>query len=99
MKCNQEKKNFLESRLIDSIGKTKEVWKVLKPLGLPSETSVCGTNALKVKNATSFETKSTLDVFKNYFSTLAENLLKKLPSRSNRYTFNSNTVLWTFYSN
>ena len=48
--------------------------------GLPSKTSVYGTTALKIKNTTSFETKSTLDVFKNYHSTLADNLLKKLPT-------------------
>ena len=46
--------------------------------GLPSKT-VCGTTALKIKNTTNFETKST-DVFKNYYSTLADNLLKKLPT-------------------
>ena len=49
----------------------------------------CGTTALKVKNATSFETKSKLEVFNNYYSTLAENLLKKLPIPPNIYTFNS----------
>ena len=85
-----KKKKFLENRLI---GKLKELWKALKSLGLPSKTSVCGTTALKVKNATSFETKSTLDVFKNYYSTLAENLLKILPTPPNIYTFNSNTIL------
>ena len=37
----------------------------------------------------SFETKSTLDVFKNYCSTLADNLLKKLPTPPKRSTFNS----------
>ena len=60
-----------------------------KIVGLPSKTSVYGTTALKVKSTTSFEAKSTLDVFKNYYSTLAENLLKKLPTPPNRYTFNS----------
>ena len=84
-----KKKKFFENRLNDSIGKPKELWKALKSLGLPSKTSVCGTTALKVKNTTSFETKSTLDVFKNYYSTLVENLLKKLPTPPNRYTFNS----------
>ena len=39
-------------------------------------------------HAKSFEIKSTLDVSKNYYSTLAENLLKKLPTPPNRYTFN-----------
>ena len=63
--------------------------KALKSLGLSSKTSVYGTTALKVKNTTSFETKSTLDVFKNYYSTLAENLSKKLPFPPYRYTFNS----------
>ena len=35
-----------------------------------------------------FETKSTLDIFKNYYSTLAENLLKKLPIPPNNIFFN-----------
>ena len=84
-----KKKKFFENRLNDSIGKPKELWKALKSLGLPSKTSVCRTTALKVKNATSVETKSTLDVFKNYYSTLTENPYKKLPTSPNIYTFNS----------
>ena len=52
-----KKKHFFENKLNDSIGKPKELWKALKFLGLPSKTSICGTAALKVKNATSFETK------------------------------------------
>ena len=82
-------KSFFENKLNDSIGKPKELWKALISLGLPSKTSICGTTALKVKNATSFETISKLEVFKNYYSTLAENLLKKLPIPPNIYTFNS----------
>ena len=82
-------KKFFENRLHDSIGKPKELWKALKSLGLPSKTSVCRTAALKVKNTTRFETKLSLDVFKNYYSTVAENLLKKLPAPPNRYTFKS----------
>ena len=84
-----KKKKFFENRLNDSIGKPKELWKALKSIGLPSKTSACGTTALKVKNTTSFETKSTLDVFKNYYSTLANNLLKKLPTTPNKHNFNS----------
>ena len=59
------------------------------PLGIPSKTSVCGTNALKVNNTASLKTKSTLKVFKNYHFTLADNLLKKLPTPPNKHTFNS----------
>ena len=35
------------------------------------------------------KTKSTLDVFKNYYSTLADNILKKLATPLDKYTFNS----------
>ena len=37
----------------------------------------------------SLETKSTLDVFQNYSSTLADNFLKKIAFPPNKYTFNS----------
>ena len=75
-----KKKKLFENRPNDSI---EELWKALKSLGLPSKTSACRTTALNVKNTTSFETKSALDVFKNYYSTLADNLLKKLPTPCN----------------
>ena len=81
-----KKKKFSEKRLNDSTGKTKDLLKALKSLVLSSKTLVCETNALKVKYTTSFETKSTLDVIKNYYSTFADNLLKKLPNPHNRYT-------------
>ena len=84
-----KKKKVSENRLNDFISKPIELWKALKFIGLLRKTSVCGTTALKVKNTTSFETKSKLDVFKNYYSSLADNLLKKLLTPPNRYTFNS----------
>ena len=67
-----KKKAFFENRVNDFIGKSKEVWKALKSLGLPSKASVCGTNALKVNNTMSFGNKSTLDVFKNLCFTLVD---------------------------
>ena len=60
----------------------------LKSLGLPSKTSFGRTTTLKAKNTTNFETKSTLDVFKNYYSTLADKFLKKLSTPPYKYTFN-----------
>ena len=55
----------------------------LKFLGLPNKTSVGRATALKVNNTMNFETKSTLDVFKNYYSTLAE----KNPKPSQQINF------------
>ena len=63
-----------------------EGWKISN---LSTNTSVCGTSALKVNDATSFEIKSALRIFKNYYSTLADNLLQKLPTPHNKYNFNS----------
>ena len=64
------------------------VWKALKSLGLPSKRSVCKKTALKVKKTTCLETKLTLNLSKNHYSTLADNLLKKLPTPPNKHTFN-----------
>ena len=52
-----KKKTFFENILNDSIYKSRELWKALKSLDLPSKTSVFGTNALKVNNTMSSETK------------------------------------------
>ena len=47
-------------------------------------------NPVKVNNTMKFNTKSKLKVFKNHFSTLVDNLLKKkLPDPPNKYTSNS----------
>ena len=42
-----KKKMFFENGLSDSIGKPKKLWKALKSLGLPSNTSVCEQLLLK----------------------------------------------------
>ena len=67
----------------------RELFKALKSLDLLNKTSVWGTSVLKVNNTMSFETKSILDVFKNYYSNLADSLLKKLQCPPNKYTLNS----------
>ena len=82
-----KKKKFFENRLNDSIGKPKELWKALKSLGLPSKTSVCRATALKVKNTTSFETKSTLDVFKKLLFYFSGKSFEKTPNPSQQIYF------------
>ena len=44
-----------------------------------------------------FETKSTLDIFKKYYSTLADNLLKKASTPPNKYTFISVTQYYSHF--
>ena len=57
-------------------------------LGLPNKTLSVGQMPLG-KNTMSFDTKSTLEVFKNCYSTLAVNFLKMLHTSHNKYTFHS----------
>ena len=57
-------------------------------LGLPSKTFSCGINAIKINNKVEHDFNSVLG-FRNYYSTLAENLMKMLPKPDNKYSINS----------
>ena len=52
---------LFENKFIDSIGKSRKTWKVLKSPSLPNKASVFGTHTLKANNKMTFETNSTLD--------------------------------------
>ena len=73
---------FLETKLTESIGKPTDLWKTLRSLGLPSKASSCEVNVLKIKNKVELDFNSVLEGFRNYYSTLAENLVKMLPKNS-----------------
>ena len=62
--------------------------KALKSLGLPSKTSSCEVSALKVKKTVRHDTNLGLSGFKDYYSNLAGNLLKKLPKPPYKFTLN-----------
>jgi len=87
----EKKINFFEEKLKQNIGKPKELWKTLKNLGLPNKKSSGSTKVcLKETNKdVCFEPKSNAEIFMNFFSDLARNLLKKLPTAPKRYTFES----------
>ena len=84
-----KKRAFLENKLAESIGKPKDLWKALRSLGLPSKTSSCEVNALKINNKVEHGFNSVLEGFRNCYSTLAENLVKMLPKPTNKYSINS----------
>ena len=69
----------MKKKLSESIGKPKDLWKALKSLGLPNKVSSCEVSALKINNTVEHDANSTLEDFKNYYSTLAENLVNILP--------------------
>ena len=62
--------------------------KALRSLGLPSKTSSCEVNALKINSKVEHDFNSVLEGFRNYYSTLAENFVKMLPKPTNKYSIN-----------
>ena len=60
----------------------------MKSLGLPSKTSSYEVNA-KVKNTVEHDVNSVLETFRNYYSTLLENLVKMPPKPTNKYCINT----------
>ena len=83
-----------QKKLSECIGKSKDLWNALKSLGLPNKISCCEVSALKINNTVEHDANSVLEGFKNYYSTLAENLVKMLPKAPNKYSIN--TVI-TYY--
>ena len=51
--------------------------------------SSCEVSALKINNAVEHDRNSVLGSLKNYYSTLAENLVKMLPKARNKYSINT----------
>ena len=84
-----KKKDYFENKLNECIGKPKELWKALKSLGLPNKTSSCEVSALKVNKTVQHDTNLVLSGFKDYYSDLAGNLLKKLPKPPNKISLNT----------
>ena len=75
-------------KLIQSIGKSKDLWKALRSLGLPNKISSCEVSALKIYNTVEHYTKSILEGFGNYYPSLAEKLANMLPKSPNKYSIN-----------
>ena len=61
----------------------------MRSLGLPSKTSSCEVNALKINSKVEHDFNSVLEGFRNYYSTLVENLVKMLLKPTNKYSINT----------
>ena len=72
-------------KLNENIGKPKELWKSLKSLGLPSKKATPSSICLENNGTLSFDSKTNAEIFKDFYSNLAGDLLKKLPSPTNKF--------------
>ena len=80
----KKKKYFIVGKLNENVGKPKELWKCLKSLGLSSGNNSPSKICLNDKGKPSFDNKSNTEIFKEYFSNLASDLVKKLKPSPHR---------------
>ena len=74
----KKKKSFVVGKLNENIGKPKDLWKCLKSLGLSSGNNSPSKICLNDKGKQSFDDKTNAEIFKDFFSNLASDLVKKL---------------------
>ena len=65
------------------------MWKSLNSLGLPSKNKSGSKICLNENGKLNFEPKVNANIFKNFFSNLADDLLKKLPNPKNKFNMDS----------
>ena len=82
----KKKREFCETNGRQKLNKPKELWKTLKSTGLPSKVVTASNICLKVKNEIVFNATKKSSTIKNYFSSLAHNLVSKLPLSRNIFT-------------
>ena len=92
----KKKREFYETNLRQKINKPKELWKTLKSMGLPSKAVTASNICLKDKNEIVFNATKNCFIFKNYFSSLAQNLVSKLPLSPNIFT---ESKITSYYDN
>ena len=80
-----KKKTYFESKLIENIGKSKELWKSLKSPGLKFKRFISNINYLENDKFANFDVEDINKYFSAYFSNLDENLVSKHPNPSNTY--------------
>ena len=74
------------------IGKSKELWKALKSLGLPSKKDTISNVCLKKDGKICFADKTNSNTFKEFFCNLASDLVAKLPPPSKRFGLNTAAI-------
>ena len=82
---NDKKKTLVVGKLNENIGKPKELWKSLKSLGLPSKNASPSTICLEKDGTLSLDSKANAEIFRDFYSNLASDLLKKLSSPPNKF--------------
>ena len=81
----KKKKTYVVGKLNENIGKPKELWESLKSLGLPSKQDKPSKICLNKDDEHCFDDQINSDTFKNFFSTLAKELVNRLPNPPGKF--------------
>ena len=81
----QKKSQFYKEKLKENIDKSKELWKALQFLGLPSKKGTLSNICLKKDGKICFDDETNANAFKEFLCNLASDLVAKLPPLSNRF--------------
>ena len=79
-----KKRKILQEKLSKNIGKPKELWKIIKKLGLPDKKAATTSLCLNTKKELTFSSRTIANNFKNYFTNLASDRVKKLPDATEK---------------
>ena len=80
-----KKRKRLQEKLSENIGKPKELWKIIKKLGLPDKKAPRASLCLNTKNQLTFSPRTIANTFKKHFANLSSDLAKKLPDPTGKF--------------
>ena len=80
----KKKKAYFDEKLKEITANPKKLWKTLKQLGLPEKRLPCTDVCLKVEDL-KFDPFTISELFKKFYSNLANDLVRKLPAASKKF--------------
>ena len=87
-----KKCEYVKEQLKANISKPSKLWKVLKSIGLPSNS--CNEICLKENEVLHFEPKETSNIFKKFYENLAQLLVGELPPATNKFNMETTKAFY-----
>ena len=76
------KRTYFNDKIEECKNSSTDLWKAFKNLGISKTTKGSSNIGLEIENEISFDKKTVANTFNNFFTTIAENLVSKLPDIS-----------------
>ena len=80
-----KKQAFFENKLNENVGNPKGLWRTIHSLGLPKKSPKASNICLNQNGENIFSPQSTAEIFKDFFSNIANNLATKLPVPTDKF--------------